>query len=537
MDYATELAELERERSEAVLALNGEPTNTKRPVPLDPPNLRSVKLGEPVELWWRNPQQAIDLVKTLAFPRFVIPASALKHITKSPYEMLNSVLPATVDWRLWVVGSDGARMYNRGTPPDRTGAMTPARSAPVWSHGDDPDDLIKLCRAYDSAGWDRIFIAKMPVSRSGRSGSDIAAEQSRTYDYLHRVGASFPNVRLHLTGQHSWRLQFGLNFTATDVDPTKNARKFVILPNGSHATLGDAMSRSLKWIHVLGYSVADLRTYDKRVAFNLHSAQWASENYSSEAALASSRHHIPGKTDPLGLFAVRGGGSGTDYATRRPMATRMRPPELDADKMPQMSPVVDGVAEPYHLAEPVKSLPLVPVEPRVNTGYDKILCDPCSLRDKCRHFRSEGLCILPSSPASNLARLFATRDAEQIRLALSAVLQHQADRLNRISDAWDSDDISDLHTDEVVKRSDHQMKLENSLARGAEAMIKILDPSQRVTTTIPAINAGQVHVYNPNVLVADLVGRLEKAGVKREDIDPSMIIDVAREKGMLEAGS
>lgn len=534
MEPETELERLERERSEAVLALNDSVDPRwvgSSKAPLGEPHLRTVNLRQPTELWWRNPQQSPKLLREAAFPRYVLSVNTLRYAPGGPYRMLTDALPATVDWKLWVVSNDYAHLYDRTTEPDKKGTMTPLRRAPVWQFGTDPEDLVKLCRAYESAGWDRIFLSRMPIVRGKREG-DSLRERNRVYDYVHRVGAAFPHVRLHVHGQNNWRASFGLNFQAADIDPYFHSAKLITLPNGRVAIcVGKDLHRHLKWIHVLGFDVPSLRTQHGRIAFNLHSAMWAAENYSSEEALAKTRHHNPSRTDPLGLYALD---IKDEKRTKYPLGMRMRMPVHDPDKQPQMAPVREGKVEPYHLAEPIVGLPLVPVKPRADTKFDKVLCDPCTLKDKCRHFRDGGLCILPRSPSSDLARLFNTRDADQVREALSSVLQHQAERLSRISDSWDGESVDELGTDEVIKRSEHQMKLENSLARSSEAMIKILDPSQRTPSTIPAINATQINVYNPAVLVANVVKKLEEAGIDRSKIKPEMIIEAAREAGAIE---
>ncbi|MDP9013796.1 MAG: hypothetical protein M3O41_14300 [Pseudomonadota bacterium] len=490
------------------------------------PYTRTVALNEPTEVWWRESHRVgKDVVARLGYDKYVDHISVIRTSRKHPFNYLNDQLPSVVNWQLWVLDGDEAKLYNRDSEPDARGLSKPLRRAPAWRAWTDPEDLLKMCRAYDSAGWDRIFIVEM----FKRSGPD----QQRVMDFLHRVGAAFPNVVLHLHNMHTFRSMFGLNFRAVDYDPYAIAQKKIVsLPNGTRLNVyGPEILKRLKWVHVLGCSIPELReSVENRVVFNFNAALWAAEHYSSPDALINTRRiHRP---DPMGLFAPKF----TPNISHSPMQVRLGVPEHDPDTQPQTVTAIGGEpVEPYALVEPITNLPYVPIQPRKKTTYDKILCDPCSLKDKCRYFRDGGLCILPGSPAGELARLFQSRDAEQIRLALSAVLSHQAARLGRVSEAWDDDDIADLGTDEVVKRSEHQMKLENSLSRGAETMIKILDPSQRTPATSVTVDARSIHTFNPAVLVADVVKQLQAAGIDRDSIKPEAILELAREKGMIEA--
>ncbi len=533
----TDLERYERECSDALLALNDDvPVPPGKRIRPDSQHIRTVRLGAPTEVWWRSPHTSRYEIAATGYDKFVYSLRGIRKLGIHPYRSINDFVSSVVDWRMWIVDSQAreAYQYSRETPPNVMGTMHPLRRAPVWSYNDDPDTLTKLCKAYKRSGWDRIFITGMPRTNNRYfiTGETRVSEKARAYDFVHRVGAVYPEVILHLHDTTQFRSMFGLNFGAVDFDPSALGAKFVVhLPNGRQAKVGsEAIQKQLKWIHVLGYSLPSLATRKGRIMFNMHSALWAAENYSSESALVSTR--TVARDDPLGLFGIKP----VVQRTNRPLHYRLLAPEHDPDKQPQMGQAdEDGKpVEPYCYVQPVTNMPLVPVAPRHNTGYDKILCDPCSLRYSCRYYRKAGLCILPSSPAAGLARLFATRDAEQIRLALSSVLQHQAARLERVSEVWDAADPTDLETDEVIKRSEHQMKLENSLSRGAEAMIKILDPSQRTPSFTPAIDARQIHIYNPSVLVADVVKRLEAAGVGRKDIDPAMVIEAARDRGMLD---
>jgi hypothetical protein len=290
----------------------------------------------------------------------------------------------------------------------------------------------------------------------------------------------------------------------------------VILPSGKGVRKLDTRE-VLKWIHVLGFSATEIRTLDGRVRFNIASALWASENYRSAEPISHLR--AARRTDPLALLKNGLPRAGVTRWNKPNLRQKMTNPFLDPDRFPQTSPDLD---EPYDMAFPVSNTRGIPLTPKGGESKDKILCNACSLAPTCRVYREGAICILTTSPTSRLASMFGTRDTETLKGLLAEVLASQAQRYERSVEAFRDDDESDILD---LKRSDHLMKMENSLVRSTETLMKILDPQFR-DSNVPSINASTTNIYNPQVLVADVVKQLEDRGISRSQITPAMISSV-----------
>lgn len=496
------------------------------------------------ELWLRNPMGYLNALYDVPFPRFIHNAEYSKH--KQIYPVLAEVLPDAMDFQLMVVKAPAeVYLYTRSgsDPALYRGEIRPVARVPAWKWGDNPEDLIRMCRAAERRGWDRIVVGWLP--RKMRKGDVKTANEhrARTFAWLHRVGQAFPEVNLHLFGGTEYRHTFGLEFASADIDPMRDVLKYrVTLPNGR--SMAEEKARlNLRWMHVLGYGADDIMTSKNRVLFNMHSAMWASENYTDERALRYTRNGR--REDPYGLLPERKGKvakpetfSSREYSNRgvRPplksltkLDPRLFEPETTPDFFPQFGP---DPKEAYDHVQPISALPLVPVRARRPETMDKILCDSCSLAPSCKYVRDRGVCIVPSSETKGLARLFGTRDVDTLKEALQGVLATQATRHAVLAESWDADfaDAEQGYRSKIDK-SKHLTELENSLTRGVEALIKIMDPSQRIGN-LPATNATQINVYNPATLVADVVKRLEAAGIDRASISPAMVIEAAREQGI-----
>jgi hypothetical protein len=492
----------------------------------------------PTELWLRKPWLFSAQLIRDPFPRFVLSHGDLRELgATSPFQLLAELMPDT-DWTYIIVGANSAQRYTHASGPD-----TAVARFPVWRHGANPEKLVRYARVANESSWERVLVS--PWVRGARAldtpNPRITANKATLW--LYEVSRAFPQVLFHLHGGSSFRSAFGLHFGAADLNPvTKYSNDHsddpkLMLPNGRRVPFSQAR-KNLKWLHAVGFSVEDVRTEAGRIALAVASAQWAAENYADSARLGA---EADGRPDPLDLRkAARGRVSTVDPADAGVTQLVMRAPRLEVDPFPQMVGVApDSEPEPYECLEPVAGGELIEVAeaPERFAYADKIVCDSCSLADTCRYVRAGGVCIVPSSDMTKIVELFGTRDAVQLREALGAVLTRQATRYDKIAQAWDEDvaAIAERPTKETVARSKHLMELETSLSRGTEALIKILDPSQRtpavgVNVTVPALQQN-THIYNPAALVADVVRRLEQAGIDRAAITPAMVADVMREQG------
>lgn len=473
----------------------------------------------PVEVWMRDPTQYLEFVAQRPYHLFTVTGFSTNRKKWEPWERVAQVLPAGAKFRVMVVYARSARIYDIDT-----GNPVAQVDVPAWRFGHDPMSLIRLCNNFAKRGWERLVISGVP--KAGRHGHTVALQQ-QVHEWLFRVMAAYPEIPFHLFGAQTYRHMFGSNYASVDHNPNMGTRlNQVTLPNGKSIRIGSGR-RHLKWLHVVGFSATDLATHwTNRTAFTWESALWAAKRWNDPEALEDTRSRK--RTDPLGLLPV------VEHRTTRPapkrqtLSSRLYHATLDnPDSFGQFGP---DPTEPYAYAEPVTNAPWVAVSPREKDMGDKIVCNACSLAPTCRVYREGSVCVVSSSPAKSLVEMFGTRDALTVRNALGEVLAQQADRYMRSAQQWreDGTDVEDL------RKSEHLMKMENSLTRSGEALVKLLDPSFRDPLGPPAIQNNTLNVYNPRVLVADVVKQLEAAGVQRADIDPSMIVEVAKERGMIE---
>lgn len=469
----------------------------------------------PTELWSRGSVHMESVLTEYPYPRHVFTFSDVRRRRIVPHLLLDKMLPTAYDYEWMIIGRSYAEMFVRSKWA--TPGYVPHR-VPVWAYGDDPRLLVRFCKVAKDRGWDRIVIAWVP--RRDRN------ECQRVVEWAHRVAGAFPEVKLHYAFGNAFSQMFGTNFYSVDYAPSYVARyPSVTLPNGRICAVGQA-DKNLKWLHVLGFSAADLMSTDKRILFNFMSAQWAAEHWKSTEPLASTRGRD--RLDPLGLLPLppREKATRPQMMSRRKLLTaRMNPADFDADSFPQFGPEAD---EPYAYAEPIKNAPLVPVKPRHPDNGDRVACNSCSLAPTCRVYREGSLCTVENSETAALVKMFGTRDAATVKDALRAVVGAQADRYERSRDAFreDESDIYDL------KKSAHLTAMENSLLRNIEVLVKILDPDYRPNSLIPAINSPVTNIYNPQVLVANIVKELEARGVDRSQIDPAALLGALAQTDM-----
>jgi hypothetical protein len=475
---------------------------------------------DPVQVWMRHPTQYPSVVQQRPYHLFTISGAwrGSASRTRDDVDRIGAMLPPGMPYRVMTVWASHAVITDV-----RDGERTDS-TVPAWTMGQDPTKLLRFCNNAAKRGWERIVVSAKATPRHspGRLGPSQA---QAAQEWLFRVMSVYPEITFHLHNSSRFRWMFGSNYSSADFDPNHITRLGrVMLPNGSNIHVLKARE-NLKWIHVLGYSAEDLRgDWQVRTQFSFEAALWAAVKWNDPQGLQA--NNARPRTDPLGLITVERGQS--QRRGRRTAIRDLLPAHPDnADAFGQFSPDPE---EPYAYVQPVSNTPHIPVSPREKDYGDKIVCDSCSLARTCKVFREGSVCGLSSSPASSLAQMFGTRDAHTVRNALGAVLAQQADRYARSVEQWreDGSDVEDL------RKSEHLMKMENSLTKSGEALVKLLDPSFRDPLGVPAIQNNTLNVYNPRVLVADVVKQLEAAGVQRADIDPAMIVDVARERGMIE---
>lgn len=381
---------------------------------------------------------------------------------------------ASIDWRVLAIGEQGAAEWR---PGDTTEA--PSAVYPVWRY-EDPFSLLEelveqpvgedkeICATEGPAdeipkfGQEhRVVITDLPASNLG-AGRQILR-------MLRILQEDNPKCIIHLHGAYSWRVAFGYNLGAADVDPRFGAQKGrVCLPQGKEVPF-EHLYQNVQWATVLGFAPSDLATPRNRCIYNIRSAVWAAENYGS-----------------LNAFTTRRGG-------------RVDTTSSDAEHEPNQTK--DPVAG--HLKK---------------KEGDKVVCNTCSVQDKCKNFRDGSVCTLPNAETKSLASKFGTRDAEEILDGLGALMATGAHRLERGLRLEAEDGDIDPKVTTIL----------NSLHAQGVTMAKMLDPSLRggAKVQVNVGNGGQAAIVtqaSPQQLVAGIMRELENKGIPRADITSEMI--------------
>lgn len=426
------------------------------------------------ECWFRNPDLCIKELVECRAHNIVWDRGYVYKKRIDPVTHADLYFPPEVDFRLLLVGEQGAAELHRGETLDRPRAVYP-----VWEYGQEwdiledimanpvgenehicsdttvqPDERPVLGQEH------RIVIIRPPTSGSGPG--------RKFFTDLRNLQLEYPECIVHVHGVYSYRIAFGLGFASADVEPrllAKNGK--VALPTGKEMLYEQTM-RCSQWVTLLGFNVSDLKNPRNRCMYNIKSALWAAEHFTE-----------------LVKFKSRGRGK-ADTTT------------------------------------PGSIVPLASPNTSVTGGNakqgDKYLCDTCSLQNSCKYYRAGSVCTVPGSEPSRLASQFNTRDADTILGGLGALLASQANRLERGME----EEIDYGELDPEVTR------IAGLLLKGGKDLAKLLNPALRAgPSTAIQINTGgaaaSIGAASPNQVVASMVAELEARGIKRADITPAMI--------------
>lgn len=439
----------------------------------------------PTEVWYRNPNAYIrELVEAgqthVAWDRGILVKTAI-----DPVKHAELFFGSAMDWRVLCIGEQGSADYR---PGDVSGK--PSAVYPTWAYGDDlaileellenpPGQNMALCNdmtipADERPVWGqehRIVIIELPSS-----GLMVAKAFLRTLKVLQE---DYPECIIHLHGIYSWRVAFGTGFAAADIDPRIAASKGKVHLASGKEVLWEQTKKNPKWVTALGFRPADLEIPRNRCIYNIKSAAWAGQNYEK-------------------LFNVRQirGKDPVDYTS----------PDADFTPSTTLSTIN-------------------PKASRAATASDKILCDTCSLQDKCSYFRSGAVCSLPDAEPASLAKMFKTRDSDMIIDGLGTLIAAGTHRLERGLSYEDIDGELDPEVTKIINQTFQQ----------ATTLAKLVDPSLRggakVQVNVGHGGAAAVSVGSPNALMSEIVRSLEQQGIKRENITPKMVASLLENMG------
>lgn len=392
----------------------------------------------------------------------------------NPVAHAKMLFPANVDWRSMVVGAYGAVEYGPRSPSDRH----PVAVYPTWHFGEPWERLIELCES-DRPGWPWDGEDEWFRPRRGQGRRIVIVNWpglnenigKKFFGMLAELQEEYPETVIHLFEGRYFRAAFSFGLRAVDLEPLSDARfKRVHLPNGKLGHIDRIPQAQLQWIHMLGYSAADLHDPQMRIRFNIDSAMWAGKHF----------------------------GEPENFRVQHSSDT------VDPD-------AVHYAPTPVKLSKGVRAVPIV---------GDKIACDHCSLFDRCKLARVGGVCTLPGSETAGLAKLFKTRDSERIVQGLGELMALQAERVEKAM-GWE---------DEAGELDPELTKVLQSMMDGGVKLAKLVDPqlAQSGPKLAIQINSGagpaQVTAVNPASLMAAIVRELEAGGIPRDQITPEMIM-------------
>lgn len=399
-----------------------------------------------VEVWYRNPEYYIRECLEDGRNRFAWDRGYL-HKKRIDVAKFMSLYFGTQPWEALVIGDEkqGAQRIDAAHPIE-----APLSSHPVWAWGSDWTLLEELV---ESSG--RVIVADLPPVHQG--------PVRRFINELADLQEEHPDCLIHVHGLYSYRVQFGLGFRSTDVDPRAAAAKGrVTIPPGKNMTY-EAASELPHWITSLGMQPVELKVPRNRCIYNMRSAEWAARYYRDTVKFKTKGRNV---VDPDTLAFQ----PATDHAI---MVKRL--------------PVTDG---------------------------DKFLCDTCSLQLTCKYFRTGAVCIVPQSEPVELAKFFKTRDSEQIIDGLGTLLATQTRRLERAMEHELAEDTVDPQVTKII----------NTLFDRGVKLAKLVNPALAAAGAPQTkVNVGIINGATPQAMAAAVVEQLTQRGIPLEEITPDMI--------------
>lgn len=438
------------------------------------------------EVWFRNPWNYVRELAEVGAGRIAWDRGTLVKRRIDGIKHAQAYF-AGQNWRLLLIGEQGTAEYTKDSP-DKPIGVYPTWDATVedlalleemmqYPIGDDAD----ACND-PSLPDDERPVAGQPHRVVAVGIPDLKTPPGRALvRKFKELQEEYPECILHVHGLYSWRVSFGMGFGATDVDPRTNAGKGkVTLPSGKEM-IAEKTVAVPQWVTMLGMKPIDLtREPRNRCIYNIKSAEWAAQNFMDNIAFASKATASTPAPDTTSKVAA-------------PIET--------AKKAPWSVPVV---------AKPT----------------DKINCDTCSLQNSCKYYRQGSVCSVPGSEPAALAKMFQTRDADQIIDGMGTLLALQARRLDR--GVADENMYGELDP-EVTK-------IANQLFTNGVKLAKMLDPARFSGPSVQVnvqqgAGAAAIQAATPNQVLGGIVRELERRGIPRDQITPDMVTNLLTEMG------
>lgn len=428
------------------------------------------------EVWFRDPHNYVrELVECgeskITWNRGVLAKRSIDPVAFGELYYGRSSMPRQI-----CIGSQGSPEVGLGH-----GLDNPIAVYPTWTYGDPlvflEDMMAEPLGSNLEACMDprldkderpvygqehRVIVTSLPDTKSGLGRQLLMI--------LKQLQEDHPECNLMLHGLYSFKYALAMGFGSADIEPrTSAANKRVILASGAEADYRHVQNQA-KWLAAVGMKPADLDAPRGRCMFNIRSAAWAGVNLSKVTSFRSTPHK--------------------DVDTETP-------------------------TEKYVMPEGRNRLPV-----KVKAG-DKVICDSCTLQLDCKQFRQGEVCSLTDSDTGKLAKMFGTRDSQNIVDGLQALAMMQANRLERA--AAEETILGDI--------SPEVSKMINSLFAHGVTLAKLLDPSLRgggVKVQVGVVNGQATAAVTTGATPAEITGQvvraLEQQGVPRDKITPELVM-------------
>lgn len=417
------------------------------------------------ECWFRNPHSYIRECAELLVPNIVWDRGTILKYQIDPSKHIDLYYPDEVQYRLLVIGHQGAAEIRRGYS-----MQNPFAVYPVWEYAEDTLSILEemlenpvglsesACRDMSTVPDERpvlgqehrVVITGTPPGNRG--------DGRKILRHLADLQEEYPDSIIHLHSPTTFRLAFGIGLKSGDIDPrVAAAHGSIMLANGKHVKFEEAVRYS-QWTALTGMTVGDLSVPRNRCLFNITSALWAAENW-----------------DKNTRFSVRPSHSG------------------GADILPA----------------PVKTY-----SPGVALSGDKFHCDTCSLNKTCKYYREGGVCSVPDSEPADLIRLFKSRDSDRIIEGLGNLLGIQSKRLDQ-----------GLMEESIMGLDPEVTKIAVNLFNQGVKLAKLVNPA--LAAAGAARVAVQINQGNSqpsaNAFMAELLAEFEAQGIPRANVTKEMI--------------
>ena len=434
------------------------------------------------EVWFRNPHDYIKELVEVGVGMIAWDRGLLVKRKIDPVKHASLYYGNAIQFRALLVGEQGTAEYRNGDPLEKPSAVYP-----TWCYGEElslleeilespPGEDLVACNDHtvpvdQRPVWGqehRVVITDIPKLTTGPGRKFLSVLRVLQEDY--------PRAIIHLHGLYGFRSAFSMGFGAADIEPRTAAQKGKLhFPSGKELPWERAIPHP-EWVTLMGFNPVDMKIPRNRCMYNIKAALWAGENYDKIYNFRT--RPLPG--DVIDFHS-------SDEA-HRPLTNNRA---LMHNKLP----VKDG---------------------------DKVVCNSCSLALECKYYRDGAVCSLPGEETNDLARMFNTRDSDQIIDGLGTLVAANTRRLER-----------GMKEEAVFGDVDPNVtKLLGAVFDQGIKLAKLVDPAlrggARVQVNVGAGGTASVAMANPKQLIATVFRQLEEQGIPRDQITAEMV------KGTLE---